>query len=211
MDRTLINLASLLLGGAGLFTVLTGFNVPEASHSFYGTSPFLIKREAIKDTSDWIFSSVALAALVLQIAAEIMGNRLPERSHGVSLYIGVATLGLPPMYGMVWLLSRLARRLALKKWVPRVLEPQVGIFESAAFIVSHEGIAENEYPHLSEMTEPRKAEARALNYKTAEGRLNQLERLFEVKPAGSMGERVEALRRRIPKTAAALHAPRGKG
>ncbi len=211
MDRTLINLASLLLGGAGLFTVLTGFNVPEASDSFYGSNPFLIKREAIKDTSDWTFSSVALTALVLQIAAEIAGNRLPERSHGVALYIGVAMLGLPLMYGMVWLLSRLPRRLALRKWVPRVLEAQLGIFESAAFIILHDGIAEHEYPHLSEMTEPRNSEARALNYKTAEERLNQVERLFEVKPAGSMSERVEALRRKMPDVAAPLHVGGGNG
>ena len=35
MDRTIINLVSILVGGAGLFTVLTGFNVPELNVIFF--------------------------------------------------------------------------------------------------------------------------------------------------------------------------------
>ena len=35
MDRTIINLVSILVGGAGLFTVLTGFNVPELNMNFF--------------------------------------------------------------------------------------------------------------------------------------------------------------------------------
>ena len=42
MDRTPLNVISFWIGGAGLFTVLTGLNLPEARRSFWGDNPFLV-------------------------------------------------------------------------------------------------------------------------------------------------------------------------
>src|ERR1700682_4558547 len=87
MDRTLINLVSILVGSAGLFTVLTGFNVPELNMSFFGANPYAVKRDAIESTMKWIFAVVALFGLVLQLWAEIWGVNLPDRSHNSKYYI----------------------------------------------------------------------------------------------------------------------------
>ena len=66
MDRTLINLASIFVGGAGLFTVLTGFNVLELNMSFFDANPYAIKRDVIENTMKWLFTFVAFIGLMLQ-------------------------------------------------------------------------------------------------------------------------------------------------
>jgi hypothetical protein len=201
MDRTLINLASILLGGAGLFAVLTGFNVPEASASFYGSNPFLIKREAIKETSDRMFLLVALLPFLLQIGAEIAGDNLHARLHDVRVYIVLAAAGLLLVLAGVWILARVSRRLARRKWLPRVLEGQGDLVEQAAFIVSNDGFRREEYPHISEYSEALKEERRIVNYQKAEEYISQVERLFEVRPVGTLAERIETMRHEIPKPA----------
>ena len=45
MDRTILNIVSILIGGAGLVTALTGFNVPQLNMSFWGENPFAVKRD----------------------------------------------------------------------------------------------------------------------------------------------------------------------
>jgi hypothetical protein len=59
MDRTILNLLSLIIGGSGIFVVLTKFNVPELNMSFLGENPFAIKRDAIDNVMTWIFTKVS--------------------------------------------------------------------------------------------------------------------------------------------------------
>jgi hypothetical protein len=199
MDRTIINLASILIGGAGLFTVLTGWNVPETTQSFFGDNPFAIKRDAIAETSDYAFAGVALLALVLQLGAEIWGNDLPERRYGTCVYTWTTVLGLLCVGVLAWALSRWSRHLARRIWIPRVIGPQLDLFDSAAFVVAHNGFRDDEVPHLAEYSEGYKGEQRAQNWKEADQRLRQIERLFDVSSDGELAERVARLRRRLPR------------
>ncbi|MDF0673185.1 MAG: hypothetical protein P0120_02415 [Nitrospira sp.] len=111
MDRTLINLLSILVGGAGLFTVLTGFNVPELNMSFWGENPYAVKRDAIDNTMKWMFTLVASLGLVLQIWAEIWGENLPDRLYDSSYYTVFSVIGLVVVGSLVWLLTGVGIKL----------------------------------------------------------------------------------------------------
>jgi hypothetical protein len=194
VDRTLINIASIVLGGAGLFTVMTGFNVPETSSSFFGDNPFLIKREAIQSTMDWIFAGVALLALVLQLWAEIIGQGLPDRAHTSSFYAVFGAASLAGVILLVWLLSKFGRAIAKKSWLPRVIAAQRDLFSDADAIVRNDGLTDQEMAVAAEYSGARRAERSEANFRQALQHVGQLERLFEVKAKGSLTDRVEQLR-----------------
>jgi hypothetical protein len=201
LDRTIVNLTSLLLGGAGLFTVLTGFNVPETTSSFYGENPFAIKRDAIETAMDWIFSGVALVALALQLFAEIFSEQLPNRLYGPQLYVAFAIAGLVVVVTLVWLLGKLGRVFARRTWLPRVVGAQGDLFKRAAFIVEHDGWTEEEFPNISSYSAAYQDERRKSNLDQAAQHLSQIERLFEIRSVDGLDSRVKQLRQEIPQAA----------
>jgi hypothetical protein len=105
MDRTILNLLSLFIGGSGLFVVLTKFNVPELNMSFLGENPFAIKRDAIENVMTWIFTGVALVGLLLQIFGEIWSDRLPSRQHTIRFYVWFSSASLVAAIAIVFLLT----------------------------------------------------------------------------------------------------------
>ena len=69
-----MNLLSFIIGGGGLFVVLTKFNVPELNMMFFGENPFAIKRDTIDTVMTWIFTVMTLIGILLQIYSEILGR-----------------------------------------------------------------------------------------------------------------------------------------
>ena len=61
LDKTLLNLSTILFAGSGLFAVLTKFSVPELNLTIMGGNPYhiKIKREKIEKVMTWIFISLA--------------------------------------------------------------------------------------------------------------------------------------------------------
>jgi len=87
MDRTILNILSVLLGGAGLLVVLTKFNVPELNMTFWDQNPFAIKRDVVDSVMTWIFTGLTIFGLVIQLISEILGDRLPTRQYSAMGYI----------------------------------------------------------------------------------------------------------------------------
>ncbi|MFA6472823.1 MAG: hypothetical protein WCU00_12360, partial [Candidatus Latescibacterota bacterium] len=54
IDKTSLNLISILISGAGLFAVLTKYNVPELNMTYLDGNPFAEKREVIDCFMTWI-------------------------------------------------------------------------------------------------------------------------------------------------------------
>jgi hypothetical protein len=94
MDRTSLNVVSLILGGAGLLTVLTGFNVPQTRIAYFGENPYQIKRDAIGGVMAAIFTVVALSGIVMQVIAEVLGESLPTRLHSRDYYLVVSLVSV---------------------------------------------------------------------------------------------------------------------
>jgi hypothetical protein len=190
----MINLASLLLGGAGLFTVLTGFNVPETTSSFWGENPFAIKRDAIETAMDWIFSSVALVALLLQAYAEILGDELPQYLHSRRFYVWFAGGALIAVVALVWLLSAGGRAIARRWWISRVIRDQGNLFQRAESVIRNDGFPDEELPATQGYTPEKRGERRVANFTDAERNIRQVEKLFELKTSGDLGERAARVR-----------------
>ena len=194
MDRTLINLASIFVGGAGLFTVLTGFNVPELNMSFFDPNPYAIKRDAIENTMKWLFAFVAFIGLILQWSKEIWETSIPKRSHGTIYYISFSLIALIVVCLMVWMLTGVGNRIARWQWQPDVVRLQSELFEQVKFVVAHEGWDVNGWKTKDGIIATGEAEHyKVNNLKAVDKNLRQIEELLEVESLEDLHARVARL------------------
>lgn len=196
MDRTLINLASLLTGAVGLFAAITQFNVPDVNVTYWGENPFAMKRDAIAAVMAWLFAGVAILALLLQIWAEIFGADLPERMPGRQphYYLNIALVGLVILGGSVYVLSEVGYRVARLSWEPRVIESYRGVIERADFVLEHDGLTPE---HWAQRETIRKEEMQTFKQRNLAdiGRsLELVEKLLEISSDGSLAERLARLK-----------------
>lgn len=194
MDRTLINLASLLIGGAGLLTALTGFNVPELNRTYFGQNPFAVKRDAIESVMKWLFTAVAIIGLALQLGAEIWGGQLLERRYDASFYLWSTAGGVVAVAILVWVLTIAGKRVARSLWWPKIIASQTEGFTASAFVVEHDGWREDQLPLRDTMSAGDAERYRAANLSQAEERVGQVEKLLEIRPEGELRLRVARLK-----------------
>ncbi len=190
----MVNLVSILVGGAGLLTVLTGFNVPQLNMSFFGENPYAVKRDVIETTMKWVFAIVALIGLVLQLWAEIWGAHLPERSHHMKHYINFGVGGLVAVGVMVWVLSGFGNWIARLQWQPAVVSLQREPFDRAKFVVEHDGWTPGHWENQEAITRSGDSDRyKGDNMKAAGEHISQIEDLLDVNPQVDLRRRIEAL------------------
>src|SRR5260370_32735030 len=193
MDRAILNIASLLLGGAGLLTVLTKFNVPELNLLFVGENPFALKRDIIESTMTWLFTCLALSGISLQLIAEIVGERLPARLYGACAYVIISAALMLTTVLLVLGLTAVGNRLARKWWLPKVVANQTAIYDRTRFVLEHHGWTPEELPIKD--TLPNADQRRRRNLEEAENSVALLEKLLEVPSRrGSVHGRIDGLR-----------------
>ena len=116
MDKATLHILSLVIGGTGLFVVVTKSNVPELRMSFLGENPFAIKREVIDNVMSWIVASLTLVGLLIQACAEIWGHELPERLHATLFYVSLFITAVIATIIFVVLLTAVGRSIARRHW-----------------------------------------------------------------------------------------------
>jgi hypothetical protein len=188
MDRASINIVSLILGGVGLFAVLGGWYARETTMAFLGSNPFLVKRDAIRDTTDKMFGGLAMLAIAIQVAAEVVGDALPSRTHRSPWYAWLSAIALVVVVLLGLTLNRVCRRLARRVWLGPILQQHAHSFTDAAYVVANNG----RRPHQNtdaDVTD----EQRAHNYADAAKKLAQIEKLLELPQAEPLPDRVARL------------------
>lgn len=183
MDKTSINLISIVLGGTGLFVVLTKFSVPELNMTFFGTNPFAIKRDAIESVMAWIFTAMALVALLIQVAAAIWSDQIEERTHTTPFYIVLFVVSLAVAVALVALLTGIGNRVAQRSWVPQIVENQMEIYRAARFVIENDGWREDQLPVRATLADPERY--RTTNLEAAARQIEQIEKLFDVTPSST--------------------------
>ena len=198
LDQTTINLLTILIGGAGLFSVMTKFYSPEVNYAFWDANPFLIKRDIIEGVLSWIFTFFALTGLLLQAYKEIYGDKITERKYKTQFYSRFLILGFMVMIGAVLMFARIGNVVARQIWQPRIVSSQKEAFESASFIIGHNGWRKDQVEGKDKIENPKKyIEA---NLKTAEENVLQIEKLLEVRAkTNSLPERLERLNKYFAK------------
>ena len=194
MDRTLVNVISILIGGAGLLTVLTEFNVPQLNMSFFGENPFAVKRDAIDTAMKWIFTLVAVAGLALQLWAEVWAGDMPERLHSPRFYVLAAIGGLIAVGLIVWMLSGVGYWIAKKEWQPKVVAMQRELYERSKFAIEHDGWMPEHWENREALTRDGESERlKPAGINEADRFLAQIEDLLEVGRRGDLSQRAQAL------------------
>lgn len=101
MDKTSLNLISIVLGGVGLFVVLTKFSVPELHATFLRSNPFAVKRDIIESVMTWLFTGLTLLGLLVQVGVAIWSNRIGERVHTAASGPELVPLAVWPLTAVV--------------------------------------------------------------------------------------------------------------
>ena len=181
MDRVILNLISLLVAGAGVFSVLTKFYVPELDMSFRGHNPFAIKEYLIDDVTTKIFVGLGFVGLVLQAVAIISDDTLPKRLHSKRFYITAFLIGLCLSCAGVWVLKNVGYHISRQIWLPKVIESQRQIFNNIKYVLEHDGWREDQLESKDKLTNSEKY--RQDNYEQSEKYIYQIEKLLDMKPA----------------------------
>ena len=135
IDRTIINLVTLLISSMGIFAALTKYSTPELSKSYYGENPFAFKRDKIDYVMTWIFTSLVSFGLLFHALTLILVHDILDRKYGVGIYATVFFIGLFVMLIIVFLLTKVGKMIARKKWLPKIIMSHKTIYEQAKFIV----------------------------------------------------------------------------
>jgi hypothetical protein len=181
MDKTSLDLISIVLGGIGLFVVLTKFSVPEINATFLGSNPFAVKRDIIDSTMTWLFTGLALLGLLVQVVAAIWGNHIEQRVHTPCFYILVFVVALAAGVALARLLTAAGRRLARRFWLPRIVESQREVYKAARFTIEHDGWRENQFAAQGTLPDPERERLRTANLKQATEHVEQIEKLLDVR------------------------------
>ncbi len=180
MDKTTLNLVSMVLGGTGLFVVLTKFNVPELNKSFFGTNPFAIKRDEIESVMTWLFTTLTLVALLIQVGALIFDDQIEERLHTTYFYVFVFMGSLVVAGIFVLLLTVMGNKLARDRWLLKIVESQMEIYETAKFISENNGWRKEQLLSKDTIADPDRD--RSANRQTADKYCEQIEKLLDINP-----------------------------
>ncbi|MBI2530665.1 MAG: hypothetical protein HYW03_00360 [Deltaproteobacteria bacterium] len=193
MDRKILNLLSLIIGGSGVFVVLTKFNVPGLNMSFFGENPFAIKRDTIDNVMTWIFTGLALVGLLLQIFGEIWSDRFPGRQFTIRFYAWFSLASLLAIVAVVFVLTAIGNRIAKHTWLPVIVAKMTEAYARSHFIVEHDGWRPDQLNVKDTLWDP--TSYRRTNFETAENRVAQIEKLLDLPSGGlDLKLRVERLR-----------------
>jgi hypothetical protein len=180
VDRTILNIASLLLGGAGIFAILTDYSVPELSGTYWNGNPFAKKAAVIKASMTWIFTTLAVVGLLIQTVAEIAGEVIPEREHGSTWYAIFFVVGIAVTAAIVWSLARAGRRWAKRRWLPLAIRSQHQLFQNAQSIERNRGWRDDQLAVKDTLMDPETFIR--TNMKAATQGVAQIEKLLELTP-----------------------------
>lgn len=174
----MLNIVSLIVGGAGIFVVLTKFNVPELNMSFFGENPFAVKRDAIETVMTWIFTCLATIGLLLQIGGEIWSDRLQSRQYTSSFYMCFFLVSCLMAFVIVCGLTAIGNRIAKRTWLPMVVAKQAELYSQTRIIVDHDGWEEGQLKVKDTLQNPRMYQEK--NLEGAERSVTQIERLLDL-------------------------------
>ena len=130
IDQVILDIISIVFGGAGLYVVVTKYNVPETRINFYGKSnAFKEKANIIEDIMTTIFTTVTAISFFILIIKYIFGVMIPERLYTKIIYSFIFIVTAISAYFLVKILNWIGNRIARKKWFPIAKNSYTPIYE----------------------------------------------------------------------------------
>jgi hypothetical protein len=180
LDKTILNLLTILISGSGIFAVLIKFSVPELNITFMGGNPYIIKRDIIEKVMTRIFIALALIGLLIQTYAVIYGNKLNERLYSISFYIVFFLACIAGMTILVICLGAIGKYIAKKIWWPQLIKKQHKGFHLAEEIIKNGGYYNKDLDKKISFTDEQKQQITESRYKQCYEILSRIEDLLEI-------------------------------
>lgn len=191
LDGVMVNLFTILIGGAGLFSALIKFQTRQLHSTFLGSNPFATKAAIIDDVTAKAFVALAVLGLLAQAFKEIAGPAIPDRLYSVKSYSWFFGLGILATTWIVWLCSASAKLVARPLWLPITVQGQRDLYSSVEQIVNNDGFL-NEQARLKGTKDELSQSDKERNFKNAEQRMSQIEDLLDLpKTPDSLVERLK--------------------
>jgi hypothetical protein len=178
IDKTILRILSLGLATTGLFVVLTKFNVPQLNASFFDANPFAIKRDVVENVMTWLFTSLSLLGLFIELLATICANSYPDRLYSARFYFYITGITAVAMWLIFLCLSGIGRCAARRKWEPKIIESQAGVYRNAEYIITHDWWQENQYKQREQIKNSENY--KKINHDIVDHNLNQIEELLDI-------------------------------
>ncbi|MBU0769715.1 MAG: hypothetical protein KJ687_11560 [Proteobacteria bacterium] len=185
-DKKVLDLTSMLLSGAGIFSVLSQFYIPkepkELNMSFWGSNPHAIKyghQLGVKKLIDNIFLFMAALGLLIQVPSIIYSSKISQTTLTAGEYWFIFCILLLLIIFVVVLISFFAKKRAKKRWLPEIIESQRAAFVQAQDILNNNGWRTDQLATKDSIKDPEKYTS--INCKTVKEHLSQIENLLEVK------------------------------
>jgi len=195
MDKTILNLATILITGAGVSAVLMKYSVPQLNMTFWGENPFAVKRDIVEGVMARLFTGLAVAGLLIQAWLLILGDELPDREYGEGTYLLIFGCGVLVVAVLIFALAKLGLFIAKKRWFPKIISSQRDLYMSVQPILANDGWSDDQL-RTKDGLQDGGAHIRAANFKTLDKNLTQMEELFELKP--TLNNRLARLERLRP-------------
>ena len=182
IDKTILDLCSLLIAGVGIFAVLTKYSVPELGMTFLGTNPFATKHDHIESTMTRYFTGLALTGFAIQGVSIILTGVIKDRLYSASAYAVIFVIGTVLCWPLAKIVAYLARPVARRAWVPEVVQGQLELYDQAVDILKNDGMRSDQLRNGNNFNQEDLARYRKANFDTVEKHLQQIEKLLELEP-----------------------------
>jgi hypothetical protein len=180
LDRTSLSLTTILISGAGLFTVLTKYYVPGLNLTYLDGNPFAVKGHVIDSVMTWIFTSLALIGLLIQVIVLIWGENISNRLYNARIYFMEFCIGFISMVILVYSLTTAGNYIARNRWLPKIVSDHKEMYNRAKFIIEHNGLSEDHVMNKeSQIDSLKNIQA---NFQEADRYLTQIENILDIPP-----------------------------
>jgi hypothetical protein len=194
MDRTVLNILSATLSGAGLWVVFSGYSPREATKSYWGENAYLRKQVIIQGTINQFFTAFAVVGLAIQVFAEVFGVQPAEPSAGPRWYVPVAFVVMLVTAVLVKTARFSAHHLAREKWRPELLADRRSTFLGHVRCYERGGIPDEHVEEYSGTRDrPDWPEVKRSGLAAVDEFLDQMEDLLELTPLADTATRLERI------------------
>jgi hypothetical protein len=195
IDRTALNIVSLVMGAVGIIGAFSGSNVSpsDANAGTFGTNLFAMKREIIAAEAAFGFAMLAAFMLLLQLVMEIFDWPKDDRDDRTwTYYLRVLVIAAILAWPICVALARTSEARARNHWRPMVISGKRESLEKARIVIESRGAMNG--PGDTKPTTDEKMRSNRL--KAEDNYLAEIEHLLEIQiPAGDLEARVKALSR----------------
>ncbi len=175
-DKTTLYILTVLISGIGIIgSRYCKYEPPQTLLSFLGENPYLIKKQIIDATISKYFTFLALGGLTVQLFRVFWD--IPDKIYAAKIYFGFFLVGCFIMYFLMLVMKNLGRHVARKKWLPKIISNQKESFETAEYIVAHDGWRKDQWDKRNDLNN--KEFYREANFKTATECIVRVEELLE--------------------------------